>query len=83
MYLDVGNDGAIVTHTLTDTSYDINKTEWDAKRYGMVCTSMDDFGYMKSTIEKLCSEHRALCRVEEQAKMLAVFERIEKARKRR
>lgn len=83
IHWDVGSDGAIVTHLVSEESFDVPKKEWDEKRYGWACISPDDFGYLKATIEKACSELKGLCRAEEKKVMQAFFARAEKVRLRK
>lgn len=61
----MGADGAVVTHTLKDDQATITKEVWDAQSSQSVCMSYDDFAMnVRAVIEKLCSEHRALCQKE-------------------
>lgn len=65
LYWPSGPDGAMVTHTLTDSTDVMSKEAWDVKSRETVCMTYDDFALnVRAVIEKLCSEHRALCRKE-------------------
>lgn len=52
---DIGSQGAICFHTLTEASRDIPKDQWDDERFGQICEKSDVFADWKSVIEKLCS----------------------------
>lgn len=52
---DMGSEGAACFHTLSDDARDIPKAEWDAERFGQVCTTTNDFAAIQSALEKLCS----------------------------
>ena len=82
IHWDAGSDGAVVTHTVSDLSFDIGKLEWDKKRFGYACISQEDFGWFKSTIEKLCGETK-LCTQDQKQKMASFFDRAERTRKRK
>lgn len=71
LYWPMGPDGAVVTHTLSDTEARLTKDEWDVQARKSVCQGYDDFAELRSTIEKLCSEHKALCVPEVQQKLAA------------
>jgi hypothetical protein len=80
---DVGPDGAIVTHLVSEESSDVPKEEWDKKRFGYACISQDDFGWLKATIEKACSELKGMCRTEDKKVMKAFFDRAERLKQRK
>lgn len=64
LYWPVGPDGAVVTHTLSDTTAKLTKPEWDAISNTTVAMLYEDFGWIRATIEKLCSEHKGMCKPE-------------------
>jgi hypothetical protein len=72
---DMGASGAECFHTLTTATEDLTKVEWDAKRFGWVCTEADTFADWKSIIEKLCNK-TGLCDYETQASLNAFFDRV-------
>lgn len=80
IFWDVGQDGAIVTHLVTEETSDVVKADWDAKRFGYACISQDDFGWLKATIEKACSELKGMCRTEDKKVMKAFFARAERVK---
>lgn len=51
----MGTQGASCVHTLSTMKEDIPEPEWDDVRFGMLCTSADNFADIKTEIEKLCS----------------------------
>lgn len=69
LYWPAGPDGAVITHTLTDEEGKLSKPEWDEFSRGTVCMTYDDFGWLRGTVEKLCSEHKMLCKSEVEAKL--------------
>ncbi len=52
---DMGSEGASCFHTLTDDARDLTKEQWDTERFGQVCTTLNDFAAMKTSLEQLCS----------------------------
>ena len=65
LYWPVGVDGAVVTHTLTDSTDTLTKEAWDLQSTQSVCMSYDAFALdVRAVIEKLCSEHKTLCQKE-------------------
>jgi hypothetical protein len=61
---DAGDLGASCFHTLTEETRDIPKSEWDAERFGQVCTKAQTFKDMKVAIEGLCSVSTVRCSYE-------------------
>ena len=51
---DMGDAGASCFNTLSDNSRDLTKSEWDAIRFGQVCTSKESITNWKTAILKLC-----------------------------
>jgi hypothetical protein len=49
-----GKLGAHWFHTLSDSSGDITKDEWDKISFGMVATDSKNFASWSATIQKLC-----------------------------
>jgi hypothetical protein len=72
---DMGASGAECFHTLTTATEELTKEEWDARRFGMVCTVADTFADWKSVIEKLCNK-TGICDYETQASLNAFFDRV-------
>lgn len=50
----MGNLGASCFHTLSEGSRDLAPAEWDAERFGMVCTKAENFSDWEAAIRKLC-----------------------------
>lgn len=75
LYWPVGPDGAVITHTLTDEEGRMGKPEWEEFSRSTVCQTYDDFAWLRGTIEKLCSEHKRLCKVEVQERIAAISRR--------
>ncbi len=69
LYWPAGVDGAVITHTVSDDEGKLSKPEWDAFSAGTVCLTYDDFGWLRGTVEKLCSDHKGFCQPEVQAKL--------------
>ena len=51
---DVGSDGAACFYTMADKQRMLTKPEWDAERFGMICTKSENFKDWKAALEKLC-----------------------------
>lgn len=79
LYWPVGPDGAVITHTLTDDEGRMAKPEWEEFSRGTVCQTYDDFAWLRGTIEKLCSEHKRLCKAEVKERIAAVSRRTHAA----
>lgn len=52
---DMGELGASCFHTVSDDARELSKEEWDALRFGQVCTGPDNFANWKAAILKFCS----------------------------
>lgn len=68
---DQGELGATCFHTLTDETRDLSKADWDALRFGQVCSSAQTFADWKASILKLCKVSKAC--TYEQKKLLNQF----------
>lgn len=66
---DLGNSGAHCFNTLSTDSREVPKKEWDAERFGMLCTSSDDFYEWKAIILKLCQYARDRCTYEDRMRI--------------
>jgi len=73
---DMGSMGATCFKTLTDDTRDINKTDWDNERMGMICESPEVFADWKGLIMKLCHKSRA-CRYQAEKMLSRFFTNIE------
>jgi len=82
LYWPMGPDGAAVTHTLSDGTSQMTKAEWDAFSDKTVAMLYEDFGWFRGTLEKLCSEHKGMCKPEMQAKLTAFVEKTKRDAKR-
>jgi len=51
---DLGPDGAHCAHTLTPTTRDIPKAQWDATRVGWFCEDSADFNNDQSELDQAC-----------------------------
>lgn len=51
---DMGREGATCFKTLSGETRDIPATDWDAERFGMICSKADTFANWKKAIMKLC-----------------------------
>jgi hypothetical protein len=56
--------GAVCFHTFSDATRDIPKAEWDAERFGQVCSSAETFAEMKSALLRLCYLSRRCSRAD-------------------
>lgn len=52
---DMGKYGATCAHTLKPDTRDIPKPEWDALRFGWICSSPASFANKKRELEQLCA----------------------------
>lgn len=78
---DMGNLGASCFHTLTEESRDIEKAEWDAERFGQLCTKPQTFRDIKASIEKLCSASTVRCTYEIREVIRHMAEKIDEVEK--
>lgn len=74
---DGGKFGANCFHTLSDPSRDLTKEQWDAERFGQLCTHPDNFANWKAAILKLCDETH-LCSFEVKEKINAFVKKTDK-----
>lgn len=72
MYGDKGIHGATGVHTLCPLEKCppelLNKTEWDAKRIGMICMNFDVIAEIQANIDKLCARNPKTCEYEKVAR---------------
>lgn len=73
---DKGDLGGFLAHTLTPTSKQLSKAEWDEMRLGMVCESAKDFGEDKADLEKLCSFNNSQCSIDQKEQIARIVSRI-------
>ncbi len=78
--VDMGPLGAVEIHTLSDVERNVPKAQWDKERFGMLCTSSDNFAEQKKLILKLCEESKS-CKFEDQKKVKKFFDHVEKVSK--
>lgn len=68
MYGDKGIHGATGVHTLCPLEKCpaelLNKTEWDAKRIGMICMDFTVISEIQANVDKLCARHPNECEYE-------------------
>ncbi len=76
---DMGPDGAACFHTLSTTSRDVPKEQWDTERFGMVCTQSANFAAWKTALEQLCHDTK-MCTTQEQQTAKTFFEKIQTLR---
>lgn len=83
-FADAGDDGAFVFHELNDQTRWVDKVTWDEKsegqdhRFGMICTSPENFTDKKAELETLC-QNSQLCDYETKAAMERFFLRVQHA----
>lgn len=75
-----GKDGAVIIQTLIPGTQDISEADWLNIFYSepLVCSSVNTFGDIKSSIEKLCSICNC-CTYEAKAQMEAFFKNIQQS----
>lgn len=73
---DAGELGASCFHTLTDEARDLSKEEWDALRFGQVCTGPDNFANWKAAILKFCSRTK-ICSFDFKKKVIEFSEKVD------
>jgi hypothetical protein len=74
---DLGSDGASCFNTLNDDSRDIPKESWDSERFGMLCTSSDNFANWQAAILKLCTAARNRCTFDTKKKIIELREKLD------
>lgn len=52
----MGAQGATCFHTLSTAARDLSKAQWDAERFGQLCTQAKNFADLKALVEKLCNQ---------------------------
>ncbi len=67
-----------MTHLLTDETSMIPKEQWDLERIGHACLSEEDFGWLRATLEKACSELKNMCDLKTKKAMKQFFERADR-----
>lgn len=72
---DAGPLGASCFHLLTDDARDIAKPQWDTERFGMICTSGDNFANWKAELLKLCDGDKN-CTFEMKNKIASVSDKV-------
>lgn len=73
-YRDKGTLGARKTNTITGIGEDISKEEWDEIRFGMFCTSEENFGKYQKFIEDACAITKK-CKVQDVKKAIEIIEK--------
>lgn len=53
---DRGNEGASCFHTNTEDFRRLNKAEWDAERFGQLCTKSENYADLEAALQKLCEK---------------------------
>lgn len=61
----MGESGASCFHTLSATTRDIAKPDWDKERVGKICTAAESFANLKASILKLCKLPASHCTMEQ------------------
>ncbi len=64
---DKGKYGAVCAYWLNakDTKRNVPRGEWDAQRFGMVCTSEAGMGNVNAIIEKACQSAKCSEKIKE------------------
>lgn len=75
---DLGEEGATCFNTLNDNNREIHKEEWDRERFGMLCTSADDFSEWRAVILKLCRYAGKRCTYEDKLKIQAYLNKFDR-----
>lgn len=73
---DKGAMGASCFHTLSDEKRQLDRYEWAAERFGMVCTKAENFADTKAAIEKLCRTSKR-CSYEDKVMLKKFFTNID------
>lgn len=74
---DMGSQGATCDNIFTNAPIDFGKSDWDDKRFGMLCMSSDAFGDIKQELEQLCSVS-GKCDYPKVQKVLAKLDALQK-----
>ena len=75
---DLGQEGAYCFNTLSDDSREVIKDAWDKERFGMLCTSSDDFAEWKAVILKLCRYAGKRCTYEDKIRIQTYLNNFQK-----
>lgn len=77
---DIGTQGAICYHTLTDQELIIPQPQWDNERFGQICTHDPPdqrgktFAEIKTWLEQLCALSKR-CKYPEHEKIMEFFDK--------
>ncbi len=52
---DMGVEGAACFHMLSSDTRNLTKEEWDAERFGQVCTDPQNYADLKAVLLKFCN----------------------------
>lgn len=72
----MGSAGASCFHTLSDSSRDLTKEEWDQERFGMICSKASTFAEWKASILKLCQMSKR-CSYDVKKKLIKFGDHVE------
>jgi hypothetical protein len=72
---DAGVSGAVCDQYLVNHQVSLDKSEWDALRFGWLCVSAADYGNIKVELEQACSI--ANCSYEQLQTMQTFFKKID------
>lgn len=73
---DFGPLGASCFHVTSEGKRQVVKPQWDAERFGMLCTKAENFAEWKAIIEKLCHVTKK-CDWQTKQAIAAFFARVE------
>lgn len=77
--VDKGLMGAFCAKTLSDEKREVDKSNWDSERMGMICAKSDVIADIKKALEKLCNETQGCTYEQVQAvKILEAMVEIQK-----
>lgn len=74
---DAGVLGAFCVTSVSNKERDIEKTQWDKDRFGMLCMKSDAFADIKAAILKLCHDNKR-CVLEVEKKSGEIDDKIKK-----
>lgn len=73
---DMGAEGAACFHMLSDDSRNLTKEEWDAERFGQVCTDPQNYADLKAVLLKFCNSTKK-CTYDVKKKIMEFDQKLE------
>jgi len=73
---DMGAEGAACFHMLSSDTRNLTKDEWDAERFGQVCTDPQNYADLKAVLLKFCNSTKK-CTYDVKKKIMEFDQKLE------